>query len=186
MKTDCLALLFLTTVLADPIFGQSKTTTFDSSPHITFRIYVSVSAPAMIQNVIESGMLRRLREFKDIEIVHSVNPTSSPMSGVFAFYVTAIQVKNNDEDQTGYAIAVASTDSDPLDVAKALAYEDQKKIAGQIVDALHGETAFRALWIYTCGLKDLNNLLDTIVADIDTKIFEPTREQIKETLRKFK
>jgi hypothetical protein len=175
MKTDSLALMLLTIALAQTIFGQNKATPSNSPASMPVRVYVSVSASPMIESVIESGLLRRLRAFKDVEIVHSVNPTSSPVSDVSAVYVQAIETENQDKHQTGHAIAVVFTETDPLDVVKALAYEDQKKIAGLIVDRLRGRTVYKGQSIYTCGLNDLNRVLDKMVADIDTYILEPVR-----------
>jgi hypothetical protein len=179
MKTDAIALLFLTIVLGEPVLGQHKTPPSSSSAPISFNVFVSVNAPATIENLMKSGLLRRLRQFKDVEIVQSVNPTSSPMSGVSAFFLTAVEVTNKGGEQTGYAISMVSADTDALDVVKILAREKDEKLGAEIADALHGKTVFTHQDLYIFGPEDLNRTLDAIVADMDSETFEPTRQALQ-------
>jgi len=179
MKTGVIALIFLTIVLAEPILGQHKATPSSSSAPISFKVFVSVNAPATIENLVKSGLLRRLRQFKDVEIVQSVNPTSSPMSGVFAFFLTAVEVTNKGGEQKGYAISMVSADTDALDVVKILAHEKDEKLGAEIAGALVGKTVFTHQDLYVFSLQDLNRTLDAIVADMDSETLEPTRQALQ-------
>jgi hypothetical protein len=98
-----------------------------------------VNAPATIEKLDEEWTLRRLRQFKDVEIVQSVNPTSSPMPGVLAFFLSAVEVTNKGGEQKGQAISMVSADTDALDVVKILAYGKGAKLGAEIADALVGK-----------------------------------------------
>lgn len=65
------------------------------------KLYVIVFAPATIENVLKSGLLKRLRQFNDVEIEEDIESADQ------AFFVTAKELRLLGES-TVYAISVAA------------------------------------------------------------------------------
>jgi hypothetical protein len=131
------------------------------------KLYVSVIAPATIENVLKSGLLKRLRQFNDVEIEEEIESADQ------AFFVKAMELRLLGGDSTGYAISVVSTDRKSLRFfLNRLTEESDKFFAEEYRDA----TLFGGELLYSCSQTQLDKILDGIVADIDSDTLEPMRQ----------
>lgn len=138
----------------------------------TQHIYLHIKA----DSIIDSGLLKRMREFKDVEIVAHIE------DALDGFYIMAFAMENHHDDVVGYAISVNYTA--PLPFYSSLA--DVVPETGNrswVRDYLDKERKGKAILLgqhlYTCSLKDLNGTLDEVIADINVEVLEPERKLLQ-------
>jgi hypothetical protein len=131
------------------------------------KLYVIVFAPETIENVLKSGLLKRLRQFNDVEIEEDIESADQ------AFFVTAKELRLLGEESTVYAISVVSTNRDTLRfLLNRLTEESDKLVAEEYRDS----TLFGGEELYSCSQTQLDKTLDGIVADINSYTLEPVRQ----------
>jgi hypothetical protein len=137
------------------------------------KLYVSVSAPSTIENVIKSGLLKRLRQFNDVEIEEDIGSADK------AVYVIAVE--QTDLEPTSYAISIVHANPEIVGVLRLLAQmfaktQEEKSEAEAIIKDYRNSAIYESQAIYTCSQAQLGHILDVIVADIDSSVLEPTRQ----------
>jgi hypothetical protein len=93
-------------------------------------LYVIVFAPETIANALRSGLLKRLRQFNDVEIDEEIESADK------AFFVKAMELRLLGEESTVYAISVVSTNRDTLRfLLNRLTEESDKLVAEEYRDS---------------------------------------------------
>lgn len=141
------------------------------------RLYVGVSAPDAIASVIKNGLLKRLREFRDVVI----KPTIDEAFDVF--FVQAIELRNRGGDQTGYAITVVYAKRLLLHALESglSEYADKEIVKGEI----HDKAVYEGQFMYVCAPDEIYRTLDKIVAHIDAQVLEPARQEGQKVRQEF-
>jgi hypothetical protein len=133
------------------------------------RVYLQVGGDNKIKSVVESGLLRRLREFKDVEIAYSEDQADD------SFHIIATALHNSN-GPTGYALSVVYSSKQPLSLISTLAHRrPENKGLGDLIDTLtKGLSVYRDVALYVGG--ELEPQLNSVVADIDVDVLEPWRK----------
>jgi hypothetical protein len=154
-------------LLATTTKGQSPSTPSDTDTFPEF-LYIDVRAPSLIKNVIKSGLLKRLREFKGVQIMPTID------SAFDIFYVQAVELQSKDGVLTGYSINVVYASTYLLFALQALAsaHANSDFFKSQI----HDQAIYDGQATYICSPDDLDRILNKIVADIDVNVLELSRQ----------
>jgi hypothetical protein len=133
-------------------------------------VYIQVDAPEMIENLVKSRLLKRLRGFQDVKIATTIDNAED---GIF---VGAIALRLTSGQPDGYCFSVIYASKDPLLVVRDLArgYVDEK-VLEMIANEIRCKTCLRRQMMYVCSIGGLNDTIDEIVADINVEILEPDR-----------
>ena len=161
----------------DAAFPQSSPT---ATPEKIVTLYLDVDAEsASVKDVIKSGLLKRLRQFSEVEI-----------EGERDAAMCAIFVDVMEWPPGGYAISVVYTDrslssvilsTDWRNQAKNRGNEAEQKEAEDLVKEIFKIKAFQTQDQYGCSEARLGQTLDKIVASIDSGIIEPMRQFYQRT-----
>jgi hypothetical protein len=134
-------------------------------------LYVIVFAPETIANALRSGLLKRLRQFNDVEIDEEIESADK------AFFVKAMELRLLGEESTGYAISVVSTYRDSLRfLLNTLTDRLTEESAKIFAEEYRTDTLFGGEELYSCSQTQLDKTLDGIVADINSTTLEPVRQ----------
>jgi hypothetical protein len=140
-------------------------------------LYVGVSAPDAIASVIKNGLLKRLREFRDVVI----KPTMDEASDVF--FVQAIELQNRGDDLTGYAISVVYAERLLLYALESDLSEHADR--GIVKGEIHDRAVYAGQFMYVCALDEIYRALDKIVADLDVRVLKPARRESQKVRQEF-
>lgn len=142
-----------------------------ASETITQHVYVKIASS---DSTIESGLLKRLREFKDVEIQGHIEDAEDD------FYITVMPIET--DRLLGYAISVVYAEAFPLYgnivplEATVGSGSSLQSLRDFLIQDRKGRTEYRNSHLYMCGRKDLSDTLDQIIADINVEVFEPVRK----------
>jgi hypothetical protein len=136
-------------------------------------VYADISANSLIQ----SGLLKRLRALKDVEIMAHIEDAES------GFLIGAISIKNVRDNLMGYAISVVYAEAFPVysglfktGPQDSRPYPENKPLTDFLDKDRKGRAVLQDMNVYTCNPQDLDHTLDEIVADFDVKMLEPQRK----------
>jgi len=101
VSLSCL-LSVISTLAGSP--SPSKST---EETKIIARVYIDVSGEPEIKDLIKSGILRRLRQFKDVKIENEADAATQSL------FLMAEELTLKSEAQSGYAISVVRTSKPP-------------------------------------------------------------------------
>jgi len=176
-SVQCLVAGFLLLSI-DPAFPQSSPTATPLESIVT--LYLDVDAEsASVKDVIKSGLLKRLRQFSEVEI-----------EGERDAALCAIFINVMEWPPEGYAISVVYTERSLFSVilstdwrnqARDRGNEAEQKEAEDLVKEIFKTKAFQIQDLYGCSEARLGHTLDKIVASIDSTIIEPMRQFYQRT-----
>ena len=133
-------------------------------------------------SLVESGLLKRLRALKDVEITTHIEDAERGL------YTVAIATHDAHHDVVGYAISVLYVEGFPLysEFIKR-GPEDSRPVPENkwLRDFLDKDRKGRAVLlthrIYACSPEGLDHALDKISADFDVTMLEPIRKSWADT-----
>lgn len=154
-------------------------------PLVNRHLYVEVTAPPEIQNLLKSTILRRLRQFNDVEI----EPDEQSAEVILLFQAVPIELPNG--TRSGYAISLVNTSRLQIGLVEAsadalAATQPNNPISKSIKDEIKGATVYQGSLLYICPSNGVESVARTIVTDIDTHVLEPVRQMLRRTLNQHK
>ncbi|KYC49846.1 MAG: hypothetical protein AMQ22_01561 [Candidatus Methanofastidiosum methylothiophilum] len=136
------------------------------------KVMLSVSASESIKNLIVSYFGREFRSLGDIDIV-SVDPKTDAL----CVDVVALELTNKSGIKTGAVITVGIYYRFDPDIVARYLPENLNEAIGKY---LFSEWCSSPdIWVRTGGLEDIQQMCSEIVADIDTKYLQYSRNFLK-------
>jgi hypothetical protein len=165
----------------DPAFTQSSPARTPWKPRVS--LYVTVEADADVKDVIKSGLLKRLRQFSEVEIEDDIEQANN------AIFIEVIEF-GGDPAPRVYAISVVYTER--LWFSLAISYElsglarseGEKEEAEALTKEIVKTKNFIGQSLHSCAEPRLGQTLNEIVASIDSDLIEPERQLYQRTFKK--
>jgi hypothetical protein len=137
------------------------------------RVYVNVTSS---DSIIESGLLKRLREFKDVQIQAKIEDAEDD------FYINALPITVHDR-LLGYAISVvyavgfpSYSNIIPPEATVGSHLTSLQWIRDFLDKDRKGRTVYVTNFMYISTRETLSHTLDHIVAELNVQVFEPLRK----------